>query len=79
MKKATELHGLEKQDAYLTQVHSVQLFCPCCHGTHSYIEVRGSSNWAVEIPDENIKCPTMNKRLVHNSDPFGEYWFSEFE
>ena len=70
-KKST---GLEKQDAYLTSLHSRPLFCPHCHGMHSYIEARGGNDWG-KI-DGDVKCPVTGKALIHQVPLIGDNFFS---
>ena len=70
-KKST---GLEKQDAYLTSLHSRPLFCPHCHGMHSYIEARGGNDWSKV--EEDIKCPVTGNPLIHCIPLIGENFFS---
>lgn len=76
-KTMKELSGLEKQNAFLTEIYSAQLLCPVCGKTHSYIEARGSSDWAKQIDEENVKCPSTGEPLSHNLDMFGAQWFSK--
>lgn len=68
-----QLTGLQKQDAYLTKVYSLPLFCPSCKGMHSYIEARGSNDWT---KDFYVKCPVTEEPLVHQMSLFGEQFFS---
>ena len=66
--------ALERQDAYLTSIHSQPLFCPHCHGMHSYIEARGGNDWS--IVNEDVKCPVTGKTLIHQVPLIGENFFS---
>jgi hypothetical protein len=69
MIKEKQLTGLERQDAFLTQLHSQPLFCPSCRGKHSYIELRGGNDWRKNSGD--IFCPNTKEQLTHGMALFG--------
>lgn len=62
--------GILRQERYLTDFHSVQLYCPSCKKTHSYIELRGSDDWSKDTPDK-LLCPNTGNEITHYITLFG--------
>lgn len=70
-----KLTGLEKQDAFLTNIYSLPWKCPVCDGNHTLIEARGgSTDWVKDYP---LKCPVTGEALVHGVSLWGEDFFTK--
>lgn len=66
--------SLKKQDEFLTKFYSQPVKCPSCGKEHSYVEARGSSNWAI---DAKALCPNTGQSLIVQVPVLGgEYFFS---
>ena len=66
--------SLKQQDEFLTKIYSQPVKCPSCGNEHSYVEARGSSNWAVDTP---AHCPNTGAVLIVGLALLGgEYFFS---
>lgn len=66
--------SIKTQDDFLTRIYSQPVKCPSCGKEHSYVEARGSDNWAIDV---TAYCPNTGAVLIVQVPIMGgEYFFT---
>ena len=67
--------GILRQHRFLTAKYSQQVYCPSCRKSHSFVELRGGTDWS-KSEGKNFPCPNTGELIRHGLTMFGaeQFW-----